>query len=139
MPRFNLARRRLIGTLALLGISGFIASSAPKARPLVALAREHRVLAARIARCFRHKASARTIGRAYLVQAPHEAEVELLLERILASMGATGGYRSRDVRLLFKQIHRAVRQDFEGGHTIRLKGWILSQTEARVCALAALV
>ncbi len=61
--------------------------------------------------------------------------VDLLLERILASIGATGGCRSRDVRLLFKQIHRAVRQDY----TIRLKGWILSQTEAPVCTLAALV
>jgi hypothetical protein len=40
-------------------------------------------------------------------------------------------------------LHRALRarnsEDFAAGRVVRLDGWVLAATEARLCALAALV
>lgn len=45
----------------------------------------------------------------------------------------------------YQEIHldcswaKAIRSDFEHGDTISVKGWILSRTEAQLCAIVALL
>lgn len=77
---------------------------------------------------------ARSIGRDYLAQAPEEADPErlnaLLFEEETSSSLAPDDLRAR--------VQRLRTRDFEAGDTVFVRGWILSRTEARLCALAAL-
>jgi hypothetical protein len=52
-----------------------------------------------------------------------------------------GGLRTLDTaedERLHELVLRATVEDFEGLRTVELRGWVLAQTEARLCALAAL-
>jgi hypothetical protein len=40
---------------------------------------------------------------------------------------------------LIYQIDHKIKQDFEAGRTVVIKGWVLSQTEALQCALFHLI
>lgn len=79
--------------------------------------------------------SARQVGRAYLAQVPAEADRERLLTQLFPRLdpGAEGG--SADWRGSFAA---RCRQDFAEGQTVQVEGWVLSLTEARLCALASL-
>jgi hypothetical protein len=46
--------------------------------------------------------------------------------------------RSRDEPGAIRAIVRAVRRDFEEGRSVQVEGWILSRTEAELCALTLL-
>ena len=82
---------------------------------------------------FRDKASARAIGRSYLaLAAPEEQRVAGLLRALFSAP-------ARDARALERQVTAAVRQDFAAGRVVMIGGWMLCRTEARLCALAALV
>ena len=88
---------------------------------------------------FDHKESARVVGLEYLCDTPAEWDVELLVDRIFfdrircrTEFGKAGTNTRREV--LLKQIH----DDFEKGRVVKVRGWVLSQTEARLCALAGL-
>ena len=84
--------------------------------------------------------SARLIGRAYLAGYPDESGDDATLARlILADLGG-GDPRAPlpvDTRRLRETIAARVREDFRHGRTARVEGWILSRTEARLCALWA--
>lgn len=80
--------------------------------------------------------SAREIGRIYLAQCPEEDGTAALTRLILSSMSMDEG----EVVALNRQALSAtftsrVRTDFEKGCTVEIGGWILSRTEARLCAL----
>jgi hypothetical protein len=74
------------------------------------------------------------IGRAYLRLEPTENEIQLLSDRIFSEIRwdllQSGGVR--------EVIARRVREDFRQGRVVRLQGWVVSRTEARLCALVAL-
>lgn len=72
--------------------------------------------------------SARVIGAAYLSAHPEESAV---LPAFLRGLRARPG----DARGLAGELAALVRADFERGNTVRLDGWVLSRTEARLCAL----
>lgn len=73
------------------------------------------------------------IGEAYLKLTPEENSPKILLDHLLSSS------RFSDF-LLFRRspLRDAIRADFTKGHTVNIKGWILSRTEARLCALRLL-
>jgi hypothetical protein len=106
----------------------------------VLVAFDRREPAVRLARVLRERDSARAIGREYLRSLPRGAGAGVLVDAIaldlpgghavLASAG-DGGLRA----LLAERSS----VDFGEGRTVRLRGWVLSETEARLCALAALV
>jgi hypothetical protein len=88
---------------------------------------------------FHDKDSARAVGREYLRIAPLEADTLKLTAFICAhrqerydelNFASMGKVRSI---LLHQQ-----REDFDKGRTVNVQGWILSETEARLCALTAL-
>jgi hypothetical protein len=68
---------------------------------------------------FADSAAARAIGAAYLRAYPHDA---------LADARAAA-------RLARTEIAARVRDDFAAGRVVMLDGWMLSVTEARLCAL----
>jgi hypothetical protein len=80
--------------------------------------------------------SAREIGRIYLAQYPAEDSIASLTRLILASMSlASGDVAALDHETLPAMVTSRVRADFEYRFTVDIDGWILSRTEARLCAL----
>lgn len=66
--------------------------------------------------------SARIVGRAYLARFPQDAD-PVRLRCALAG----------------PPLAERVRRDFERGDVVQLDGWVLSRSEARRCALEALL
>ena len=99
----------------------------------------------RLAALFHHQASARTIGRSYLQQCPPESDVRCLLAGIVAGpandrfSGRTDRLSTAGDRELMLALQHRIRQDFVEERVVKLEGWILSVTEARLCALTTLV
>lgn len=87
----------------------------------------------RLAALFHHQASARAIGRRYLQQHPLETNARHLLVGIDDRLRTAG-----DGELVFA-LQQRIRQDFVEERVVKLEGWILSVTEARLCALTELV
>ena len=78
----------------------------------------------------------RAIGEAYLRQLGGDTNRESILA---AARGALQFIdRARDERSAIQALVRAVREDFERGRAVQLEGWILSRTEAEICALTLL-
>ncbi len=97
-------------------------------------------LASKLANAVIQKDSAAVVGREYLRRVPEEADVHRLVDWICAFHGGEredlleAGQQELRERLRDQQ-----RQDFENGRIVKLQGWILSETEVRLCALAALL
>lgn len=120
MTRFATASRRAIMRGALGVVAGALAVFLPPAFRAIA-----HPLDAAVARLLPHRASARTIGLAYLAVAPGESSAEQLRERLGSLADAA-------------RIAEQVRADFAAGRVVVIDGWTLSLTEARACALVAL-
>lgn len=74
------------------------------------------------------------IGRQYLRKVPEEADPDRLSELILSDLPWDAAIET-DLRVLVREL---VRRDFAEARVVRLGQWLLSQTEARLCALTAL-
>ena len=112
---------------------------------------QENTLHSRLIALFHHQPSARAIGSTYLQRYPQEANIRVLLKHVVAD--ASGNFpgsssnglsrrhdrmnKARD-RELMDLLQRRIRQDFSEEKVVKLRGWILSATEARLCALAAL-
>jgi hypothetical protein len=70
------------------------------------------------------------IGQAVLRAGAVEAD-ERALRREL-------GFGTAEPLALDRSFRDAIRRDFAAGETVHVEGWVLSRTEARLCALAAL-
>jgi hypothetical protein len=80
------------------------------------------------------------VGREYLRCAPGETDARLLVDLICTRQGEKQvEHVQADTKKIREWLQLQQRQDFEQGHTVKVQGWILSATEARLCALAALV
>ena len=129
------ARRLVLSMLAagslvpLLGARRLLAA-VPRAWPAPPLA-------ARLAALFSAPESAAILGRAYLAEAPAEADPDGLVARILPESSARE-LAALDGERLRALVAERQRGDFAAGRTVALDGWILSRTELRLCALAAL-
>jgi len=82
--------------------------------------------------------SAYAIGSAYLeLLPPHARAADHLTNAIVCAAECdTGTMKSTEA--LRKQISIRVRKDFAEGAVVIVAGWVLSETEAQLCALAAL-
>jgi hypothetical protein len=97
-------------------------------------------LSSKLANFFHNKQSARAIGLEYLRLVPVEANARRLTQLICSSWKQRYDELSNaDAAKIKTILLRQQRRDFENGRIVNLQGWILSQTEARLCALAALV
>ncbi len=128
------ARRRLLATLA----AGLLWPELG-GRRLWSLATPASALPIhlRLVGLLRRPDSAAFIGRAYLEAEPAEAELGRILALLLPgrSAAALAALPAAELRRLVTARHRG---DFSEGRTVSLGGWILSRTEARLYAVAAL-
>jgi hypothetical protein len=97
-------------------------------------------LSSKLANFFHNKESARAIGLEYLRLAPVEANARQLTYSICSSWEERYDEMAHaDAAKIKAILLRQQREDFENGRIVAVQGWILSQTEARLCALATLV
>jgi hypothetical protein len=97
------------------------------------------LLRSKLTTLFIHLESAQTIGLAYLQSYPNEADAQRLEDQI--AMGIAGGravLAAASTREISALINNRIRQDFEAEQVVKVQGWVLSITEARLCALSAL-
>ena len=78
----------------------------------------------------------RAIGEAYLRQLGREPNRESIHAAARGTLKSID--RARDERSAIRALVRTVREDFERGRAVQLEGWILSRTEAEICALTLL-
>lgn len=84
-----------------------------------------------------NRQSAAALGRAYLAAYPHEQQVAALLNQIATSAAARDtAWPGQSLRDLLGQM---LTDDFAADRVVILQGWVLSVTEARLCALALLL
>jgi hypothetical protein len=99
---------------------------------------EPRTAAARLRRLLHDPLGARAIGAEYLRTRPHEATAAALSNAIAQSVpGGLSVLASASDRALRALLAERTRSDFAEGKTVMLRRWILSETEARLCALAS--
>ena len=135
MSRAGMDRRRFLQMA--LGAGGVVAVAG--LRPWRALVRvTNQSLGARFAGLLSQPASAGLVGREYLHQPAAERNVQTLVdaiaERLPGGGDAAAGATASELREL---VASAVSRDFDEGVVVRLQGWVVSRTEARLCALAA--
>ncbi|MDA2917049.1 hypothetical protein MYX64_09465 [Nitrospinae bacterium AH_259_B05_G02_I21] len=93
-----------------------------------------------MATIFTHKDSAAVIGQEYLRSVPEEADAPLLVDMICSSLPKRrADLVGADLEELRELLRHQQRHDFEYGRTVKVNDWILSETEVRLCALAALL
>jgi hypothetical protein len=98
------------------------------------------LLSTRLSALFGHSESAKVVGSEYLRRYPQEADKDILLDQILSRFppNDVGLYGTADHRLR-EQLDRMIRADFAADRIVTLRGWVLSATEAQLCALATLL
>jgi hypothetical protein len=88
---------------------------------------------------FASASSARIVGKTYLELRPEEADADRLLALIAHEDPATrSDLQSFDAASFRRFILQQHLQDFEQHRIVNLWGWLLSETEVRLCALSAL-
>lgn len=71
------------------------------------------------------------IGESYLQDHPEEADRKYLANAIFGGRDQIGAQKGAGISF-------QVRQNYASDYVIRVKGWVLSITEARLCALGCL-
>ena len=84
------------------------------------------------------RAAARIVGQIYLNLAADENDPERLVALIAGEQLAEWQSLAGDRDALYRAVRARHRSDFENGNTASIDGWLLSRTEARLCALVAL-
>ena len=121
-------RRHFIG-MAIAGAAGLVRPAARAGKPLgfASLAEPD------LLKILRDEHVVCELGELYRETVPAEDDSNVLAEAIL------GGSHSTAPLALRARLSDEIRRDFASGRTVTLKGWILSLTEARQCALYSLL
>lgn len=123
-------RRQFFG-IAAAGAAGLVVTGAA---PWTGASAERLALAQPgLLNVLRNHGLIREIGLLYRDAYPHEADPQIL-ESLLRA-----GHRSGSGPAHAARLDRQSRRDFAEKRTVTLKGWILSVTEARQCALYSFV
>jgi hypothetical protein len=77
------------------------------------------------------------VGDEYLRQVPEEGDTDQLLELIFPGLGSAS--RPPSPIELEQSFVATVLDDFETNRIVKLREWMLSRAEARLCAIAALL
>lgn len=122
-------RRKLLAGLALLAGSAFVPRLKWGGTP-TAMRRAERLVST-----LRRPHAAARIGALYLAAAPEEARIETLVQLLGA-----GARLDRTSSTGLAEHYRAQqRDDFAHERVAKVDGWLLSRSEARLYALAALL
>ncbi len=131
--RLNLSRRRFI----LLAASGLMTTALQGCGSPY----DSSKIAPRLSQTIGDPAAAKRFGVSYLQDHPDEAGIKPLVERIDAGLIAEygQGINSNDPQLLAVHLDRQIRNEYRRCETVRVDGWMLCPTEARLYALMALL
>ena len=133
-----LSRRDVFKVAAAATVLLFVRSSLPGVAALRSSQQSLRSM--QLVALLSHPESAKAIGSEYLRQYPQDANVDVLLDQIASRLAANDvGLFSITDQSLREQLDGMVRVDFAIDRIVKLHGWVLSATEARLCALAALM
>ena len=126
-----LGRRSFFGTLAALGttVCGFVLFGWRSRR-----SQEDSI--ARLVDEIGESDDVRGLGLAYLHRHPDQADVDILRAALAPSLGQPALFFGSDPPET--ALRDAIANDFWAGRTVELDGWVFSQTELRLSALAAL-
>ncbi|HEX2115063.1 MAG TPA: hypothetical protein VHM01_11715 [Alphaproteobacteria bacterium] len=124
---FTFRRRWFLGLMTLFALFG----RAGGARAAAAVVARPQGLSAELLHVLPRSADASVIGGEYLAAYPAEADIGALTRHFDELAGAPDG--------LHAAISRRLRRDFEERDTVRLRGWVLSRSEARLFAICALL
>jgi hypothetical protein len=80
--------------------------------------------------------AARTIGEAYLRHLGIDTSAESIRKASMATLKVIERASTRQNAI--SALELAVRRDFQDGRSVQLEGWIISRTEAELCALTLL-
>ena len=80
--------------------------------------------------------AARTIGEAYVRQLGLDTSAESIRKASLSTLEIIE--RASTSPDAITALEAAVRRDFQQGRSVQLEGWIISRTEAELCALTLL-
>jgi hypothetical protein len=96
------------------------------------------LLSAKLLTVFHDQESARAVGLEYLRLRSVKTDAQELIKQICASWNEPqiAHATTETIKALLQNRQR---DDFEKDRIVKVRGWILSETEARLCALAALV
>ena len=83
-----------------------------------------------------HTDTARAIGEAYVRQLGLDTSAESIRKASLSALEVIE--RSSSQQNAITALALAVRRDFQQGRSVQLEGWIVSRTEAELCALVLL-
>ena len=78
------------------------------------------------------------LGQAYLEQVDGENTAALLIDTLMVKPDGGAISPTTDNVTLQRLMSEKIQYDFETGATVVVKGWVLSRTEARQCALFSL-
>ena len=84
-------------------------------------------------------AAVRAVGHAYLREAPGKTSPGWLAAVLHHDAFAGGDLRALSDDALRARLAASVRRDYDAMRIVRVDGWVLAVTEARLCALATLV
>jgi len=79
------------------------------------------------------KETIKEVGKSYLQKSPQENSEDKLVQLLANNSNTT------DEKAIHEYLDKTIRNDFETGNTITVKGWVLAITEARQCALFSLL
>ena len=97
-------------------------------------------VAKRLTGIFANQLSARVVGKAYLDKNQEEDSLSFLISKlVLETRTVNLADLTSGPHAYQELIRRAIRRDFDTDNSVRISGWILSRTEARLCALATYV
>ena len=96
-------------------------------------------LASSLTNIFKDRSSARIIGALYLKIVPDEADIQQLLGCLCSDHPELEALAENSHAALSNRIRALQNEDFDRERVINLDGWILSRTEARLCALTTFI
>ena len=94
-----------------------------------------RSLAAAVTVVLGNLAAAREIGALWVAANPHQSRPADLVDGLLVDLGRQA--RSAGPEEIHRLVAERIRSDYATGRVGQIAGWVLSRTEIRLCALAA--
>ena len=137
-PRSRYSRRQVLNVLF---TSSTLSIFAMQKLRLVSFSTDELLKVAKRLTCiFANQLSARVVGKAYLDKNQEEDSLSFLISKlVLETRTVELAYLTSGPRAYQELIMRAIKRDFDTDNSVRINGWILSRTEARLCALATYV
>jgi hypothetical protein len=121
------------------GAATALGLAAPALLALLAGCGRESALARSVSGFFTDPESARAVGRQYLESSPDGPDADTVLDRLVGPrLREWEALAASDPDRLVQELRLQHRSDFAHERVVAIRGWVLSETEVRLCALAAL-